>query len=85
MVIAKYVSLTQMYNDRSNNDLLREAIANFCQETPGSKEWHRAFDVLWSRILKSKILATSEHPRYPDLLQEIQLELSQKICHELDK
>jgi hypothetical protein len=84
MVISKYVSLTQMYNERSNSDLLCGAIANFCRETPGSKRWDRAFGVLWRGILKSKILATSEHPRYLDLLQEIQLELSQKICHEFD-
>ena len=84
MVISKYVSLTQMYNERSNNDLLRGAIANFCQETPGSKEWHRAFVVLWRGILKSKILPTLTHPRRQDLLQEIQLELFQRICHEFD-
>ena len=46
MVISKYVSLTQMYNERSNSDLLCGAIANFCRETPGSKRWDRAFGVL---------------------------------------
>ncbi|ABG53875.1 hypothetical protein Tery_4961 [Trichodesmium erythraeum IMS101] len=84
MVISKYVSLTQVYNEMADNDLLCGAIANFCGETPGSQEWHRAFDVLWTGILKSKILATSQHPKYPDLLQEIQLELSQRICQEFD-
>jgi len=82
MVRSKYVSVTQMFNDKSNDDLLREAIANFCKETPKSQEWERAFTTLWSLILKCKILATSPHPKYPDLLQEIQLEFSQRICSE---
>ncbi|NET45413.1 hypothetical protein [Okeania sp. SIO2B3] len=85
MVNSKYVSVTQMCNDKSNNDLLREAIENFCKETPGTREWDRAFNTLWSRILKCKILATSPHPKYPDLLQEIQLEFSQRICSEFEQ
>ncbi|NES67552.1 MAG: hypothetical protein F6K24_21080 [Okeania sp. SIO2D1] len=85
MVRSKYVSVTQMCNDKSNNDLLREAIEHFCKETPGTREWDRAFSTLWSRIVQYKILATSRHPKYPDLLQEIQLEFSQRICSEFEQ
>ena len=84
MVKSKYVSVTQMCNDKSNDDLLREAIENFSQQTPGTREWNKAFTNLWSLILKCKIPRTSPHPKYPDLLQEIQLEFSQKICTELE-
>ncbi|NER01806.1 MAG: hypothetical protein F6K17_03740 [Okeania sp. SIO3C4] len=85
MVKSKYVSVTQMCNDKSNDDLLREAIANFCKETPKSREWERAFTTLWSLILKFKILATSRHSKYPDLLQDIQLEFSQRISSEFEQ
>ncbi|MDJ0554744.1 MAG: hypothetical protein QNJ68_09945 [Microcoleaceae cyanobacterium MO_207.B10] len=85
MVKSKYVSVTQMCNDKSNDDLLREAIANFCQETPGTRERDKAFAHLWKLILKFQIPRTSPHPRYPDLLQEIQLEFSQRICTEFEK
>ncbi|NEQ40634.1 MAG: sigma-70 family RNA polymerase sigma factor [Okeania sp. SIO3I5] len=85
MVKSKYVSVTQMCNDKSNDDLLREAIANFRKESPRSQEWERAFTKLWSLILKCKILATSPHPKYPDLLQEIQLEFSQRISSEFEQ
>ncbi|NEP79320.1 MAG: hypothetical protein F6K39_14785 [Okeania sp. SIO3B3] len=85
MVKLKYVSVTQMCNDKSNDDLLREGIENFCKETPGTREWDRAFSTLWSLILQCKILATSSHPKYPDLLQEIQLEFSQRISSEFEQ
>ena len=85
MVKSKYVSVTQMSNEKSNDNLLREAIENFCKETPGTREWERAFTTLWSLILKCKILATSPHPKYPDLLQEIQLEFSQRISNEFEQ
>lgn len=84
MVKSKYVSVTQMCNDKSNDDLLREAIENFSQQTPGTREWNNAFTKLWGLILKCQIPRTSPHPKYPDLLQEIQLEFSQKICTELE-
>lgn len=85
MVKSKYVSVTQMCNDKSNDDLLREAIENFCKETPGSREWERAFTTLWSLILECKILATSSHPEYADLLLKIQFECSQRICNESEQ
>ncbi|NET16353.1 MAG: hypothetical protein F6K08_27785 [Okeania sp. SIO1H6] len=40
-----------MCNDKSNDYLLREAIENFCKETPGSKEWHSAFAKLKLLVL----------------------------------
>ncbi|NEO56644.1 MAG: sigma-70 family RNA polymerase sigma factor [Okeania sp. SIO3B5] len=40
---------------------------------------------MWSLILQCKILATSPHPKYPDLLQEIQFEFSQRICSEFEQ
>ena len=85
MVKSKYVSVTQMCNDKSNDDLLREAIANFSQQTPKTRERDKAFAHLWKLILKFQIPRTSPHPRYPDLLQEIQLEFSQRICTEFEK
>ena len=84
MVKSKYVSVTQMCNDKSNDDLLREAIANFSQETPGTRERDNSFAHLWKLILKFQIPRTSPHPRYPDLLQEIQLEFSQGISTKFD-
>ncbi len=84
MVKSKYVSVTQMCNDKSNDDLLRETIANFCKETPGTRERDNAFAHLWSLILKFQIPRTSPHSRYPDFLQEIQLEFSQRICTKFD-
>ncbi len=84
MVKSKYVSVTQMCNDKSNDDLLREAIANFRQETPGTREWHKAFTTLWELILKCQIPRTSLHPKYPELLQDIQLKFSQGICTKFD-
>ncbi|MGD1808745.1 hypothetical protein ACP6PL_25360 [Dapis sp. BLCC M126] len=85
MVKSKYVSVNQMCNDKSNDDLLCEAIANFCQQTPETRERDKAFAHLWSLILKFQIPRTSPHPRYPDLLQEIQLEFSQRICTEFEQ
>ena len=43
MVQSKYLFVTPMGNKTSEDNLLEEAIANSCQENPGTREWDKAF------------------------------------------
>lgn len=61
------------------DERLRQLIATVCERPKGSREWHKALNQLLSDIQNLPKLERSNHPEYPEVVNDTLLLVGEKI------